>query len=69
MGKNLWTEGMTDSQLWSVLQRNLRWLKDARVGELNMHERRGLAKTAAECAAELHLRGTQLSLGDTPWNR
>jgi len=66
MGRLLAADRMTDAQLWTTLHRCLYDLAYAQLGTLTLTERRGLAVRAMECVDELHLRGNQLRMGDTP---
>jgi len=56
---------MSSAALWLKLQSNLLTLSVAQQGEIGYLERRGLARQAAECARELRMRGTQLTM-DSP---
>ena len=62
MEKLLETSRMTDRSLWDHLMLSLSTLEGAQLGQLTISERRGLARRARECAAELRMRGQQLAL-------
>jgi hypothetical protein len=59
------TDRMTNTELWTCLNRSLRWLMSSRPGEHTPRMKAGWASMANQCAEELQLRGEQLEL---PWD-
>lgn len=62
MRRQLAVDRMTDEQLWRTLAGCVGTLERSEVAFLTWGERRGLAHRAAECVAELRLRGQQLQM-------